>query len=207
MPTMNHLLDKNSLHNRYFVMRHGESEANVAGIVVSDPAIGVDSYSLTKLGEQQVLDSLNKQSALPKKQTVIYSSDFARTRRSAEIAAQFLEVSVIHYSKLLRERNFGNWERGDNKSYDRVYTNDAESSAHTKDNVESVDQVIDHATALVEELESKYTKKTILLVTHQDTIRILQSVFSGRDPRSHFRLPTVKNGGIRELVLTSSEDS
>ena len=42
------------LKNRYFAMRHGQSEANAAGIIVSDPANGCPRYGLTPLGRQQV---------------------------------------------------------------------------------------------------------------------------------------------------------
>ena len=48
----------NVFSNKYLIMRHGESEANVAGLIVSDPAIGCERYGLTELGRQQVLRSV-----------------------------------------------------------------------------------------------------------------------------------------------------
>ncbi len=39
--------------NTYLIMRHGESEANVADLVVSNPDIGCAKYGLTPLGKSQ----------------------------------------------------------------------------------------------------------------------------------------------------------
>ena len=39
-------------------MRHGESEANVAGVIVSDPEQGCHGYGLTEKGRLQVLHSV-----------------------------------------------------------------------------------------------------------------------------------------------------
>ena len=40
-------------YNTYLIMRHGQSEANAQGIIVSDPKIGCFRYGLTALGREQ----------------------------------------------------------------------------------------------------------------------------------------------------------
>jgi hypothetical protein len=47
------------LRNRYFVVRHGESEANVAGLISSDPAISTKIHGLTHRGFEQGLNFAN----------------------------------------------------------------------------------------------------------------------------------------------------
>lgn len=42
------------LHNTYLIVRHGQSEANVEGIVVSKPENGCGNYGLTSTGREQV---------------------------------------------------------------------------------------------------------------------------------------------------------
>ena len=42
-----------NLRNRYIGLRHGQSEANVAGIISSDPKIGSETHGLTALGRFQ----------------------------------------------------------------------------------------------------------------------------------------------------------
>ena len=39
--------------NRFFVVRHGESEANVARLIISDPAAGTKAFGLTEPGKKQ----------------------------------------------------------------------------------------------------------------------------------------------------------
>ncbi len=45
------------LRNRYFVMRHGESEANVLGVAVGDPQRGVEGFGVTDLGRRQAVEA------------------------------------------------------------------------------------------------------------------------------------------------------
>ncbi len=61
---MNHLRATPSLRNPYFVFRHGYSKANAEGIIVSQPANGIDAYGLSDLGRKQVVDSLGTPSGL-----------------------------------------------------------------------------------------------------------------------------------------------
>ena len=56
---MNHLLDIVELNSQYFIMRHGESTANVEGIIVSTPENGVTKYGLSEEGQAQVKQSIN----------------------------------------------------------------------------------------------------------------------------------------------------
>ena len=65
-----------SWSNRYLVMRHGHSEANGQGIIVSTPEIGCSRYGLTGRGREQVAATLEGWS-LPKPDR-IFSSDFLR---------------------------------------------------------------------------------------------------------------------------------
>jgi len=41
------------LKNRYFALRHGQSTANVEGVISSLPAVGIASHGLTQLGIEQ----------------------------------------------------------------------------------------------------------------------------------------------------------
>ena len=85
------------LRNRYFVMRHGESEANVLGVMVGDPRRGIEGFGLTDLGRRQALEAaaLYKKSHGPLLDgTEIVASDFRRTRETAELLAAGLGNSV-----------------------------------------------------------------------------------------------------------------
>jgi broad specificity phosphatase PhoE len=61
--------------------------------------------------------------------------------------------------------------------------------------------VLDRVTALVADLERRYSGRDILLVSHGDTLQILQAGFLRLDPSLHRRLPPLGTAEIRELHL------
>mmetsp|Transcript_4847 Transcript_4847/g.12334 ORF Transcript_4847/g.12334 Transcript_4847/m.12334 type:complete len:352 (+) Transcript_4847:28-1083(+) len=51
---VNHFVGlKDDLHHRYFALRHGQSLANVAGLIASDPEVACQKYGLSDLGKDQ----------------------------------------------------------------------------------------------------------------------------------------------------------
>lgn len=81
------------LSNRYFILRHGESTVNVAGIILSHPEEGTkEEHTLTAEGENQVRKSVAqaKSDNVLGEDTIIYSSPFSRCKRTAEIAKEIL---------------------------------------------------------------------------------------------------------------------
>jgi isoleucyl-tRNA synthetase len=89
--------------NTYFMMRHGETEFNVKGIVSTDPT----TNSLTEKGKAEVRNAAEtfRSSGID----VIYVSPFLRTRETADIIASVLgmERSAIIVDERLREFDYG----------------------------------------------------------------------------------------------------
>ena len=80
------------LTKRWFVLRHGRSEANEAGIVASRLPNAETRYGLTPAGRKEVAGSVQAaagsvQGALP---LLIIASPFLRTRQTADIAGDIL---------------------------------------------------------------------------------------------------------------------
>ncbi len=197
---MNHLLKLHKLNNRYYLMRHGQSKANLEQIIISHPDNGVlDEYALTDLGKQQAKESAEKSGLSPK--TIIFCSDFSRARETAQIVRETLGTAPVQITHALRERLFGDWESSDHGNYHRVWEADAKSAAHTENNVEAVNAVLDRATAFIVELEKKYHGEEILLVSHGDTLQILQTGFQKTDPTQHRSLKHLETAEIREAKL------
>ena len=195
---MNHLEGLAKLHNRYFFLRHGQSQANVSGVIIAHPDNGLNAYGLTDEGRRQVEASV-KASGLAKG-TIIYSSDFARTRQTAEIAQKLLGAGPINFTTSLRERGFGQLERQSALHYDEVWRKDSQDPAHQQDGVESVMDVLDRATKLIASLEEKYQDKTILLVSHGDVITVLLAAFAGLSPADYRQVSYPNPGEIRQLA-------
>jgi broad specificity phosphatase PhoE len=61
--------------------------------------------------------------------------------------------------------------------------------------------VLDRVTALVADLERRHAGRDILLVSHGDTLQILEAGFLRLDPSRHRRLSPLATAEIRELRL------
>jgi len=203
---MNHIEQLSNLKNRYYAMRHGQSMANCEGIIVSKPVNGVNDYGLSEEGRNQVKRSVEDHLQLNTNHlntdTLIFCSDFKRTCETAKQAHAHLQCSTSVVSdKRLRERNFGDFELTPDKNYQIVWTNDGEDGAHTLNNVESAESVMQRATQLLLSLEKNYQDKTILLVAHGDTLQILQAAFKKQTASMQRMLTHLETAEIRQLVL------
>ena len=188
--------------NRFSVMRHAESKANAAGIIVS--RIENDrrgDYGLTEHGRQQALAAAQS-CGLPE-DTVIYASDFARASETAEIVRAHLGTrDDVVIAEALRERRFGQWEGSATSNYARVWAADEIDPYHAEGGVEPAAAVLDRATELITELERRHSGRDILLVSHGDTLQILQAGFLNVDPSRHRSLPHLATAEIRRLNLS-----
>lgn len=200
---MNHLLHLSNLKNEYFILRHGKSLANEIGKIVSHPKDGTKSYGLTKEGRGQVEKTITE--AIDKKildsETIIISSDFKRARETAEIAKNILKTQPIILKINLRERYFGDWDQTDHNNYKETWSLDSSDASHKIKNVESVNEVVKRATEMIKELENKHSNKKILLVSHGDTLQILQTAFEKVDGKNHRSFPHLETAGLRKLNL------
>jgi broad specificity phosphatase PhoE len=187
--------------NEYFVIRHGKSLANEREIIVSDPKEGVVGYGLTEEGKLEVARTVNeaKENNILDASAIIISSDFIRARETANIAAEILGVKEVIQTPKLRERYFGQWEATHNSNYQKVWDDDVKDHTHTANDVESVADVLARGIALIKELEEKYSSQRILLVSHGDTLQILQTAFKQEHPSKHRSLDHLGTAEIRRL--------
>ena len=208
---MNHLSGADRLANRYRVMRHGQSKANEAGVIVA--AIESDrrgDYVLSEAGLRQARAAADA-CGLPA-DTVICSSDFARARQTAEIVRARIGAAEVTVAEALRERSFGDLEGDTVASYAKVWEADEADEADEANKadqagaghphgVEPAAAVLDRVTALVADLERRHAGRDILLVSHGDTLQILEAGFLRLDPSRHRRLAPLATAEIRELRL------
>jgi probable phosphoglycerate mutase len=202
---MNQLSDLDQLGNRYFGMRHGESKANVAGLIVS--RIETDrsgDYGLSDRGRLQSAEAARICGL--SERTMICSSDFARAWQTAQIVRDRLGSAEVVAATELRERNFGELDGSPATGYSRVWAADqaGEGAASTArgpvpDGIEPVTAVLDRTVALIAELERLHSGRDILLVSHGDTLAILAAGFLGVEPSQHRSVPPFGTAEIRPL--------
>lgn len=179
-------------------MRHAQSKANAGGIIVSRIANDRQGdYGLTEHGRQQALAAAQG-CGLPG-DTVIYSSDFSRAVQTAEIVRAHLGAPEVVTTAALRERCFGSWEGSATSNYALVWAADEADPGHADGNVEPAAAVLDRTAAFIAELERRHCGRHILLVSHGDTLQILQAGFLGVDPFRHRSLPHLATAEIRPL--------
>lgn len=105
-------------------------------------------------------------------------------------------------SEQLRERNFGELEHTSNENYEKVWKEDELDPNHQEFQVESVSSVATRVQKLIDTLEQDYKGHKVILVSHGDTLQILQAqVFShGKVAISQHRyLPHLNTCELRAL--------
>ncbi|WP_372806282.1 histidine phosphatase family protein [Pontiella sp.] len=186
------------LKNRYYAFRHGESLANVEGIIVSDPAVGTVKYGLSENGRHQVRESISSAGEFDS-DALIVSSDFKRTAETAEIIREVLGAAPVVFDTRLRERFFGAWEGASHENYSLAWKKDAYDPDRVFNGAESTNSVRERMWAVVEAMEEAHSGRQIILVSHGDPLMLLNTAFEGMDSRSHRSLPYFKTAGWRRL--------
>ncbi|MEZ6184307.1 MAG: histidine phosphatase family protein [Planctomycetota bacterium] len=187
-----------SLRNTYYGLRHGESEANVQGLIACDPETALKGFGLSERGRTQVQASAAAQ-ALALAGAKVVTSDFARARQTAEIAAHVLGVEPPRTDLRLRERWFGELEGEPATRYAEVWALDREDPTHTEFGVEAATAVVARLSSLIRELEEAHEGQTVLLVSHGDPLQLLGTALGGRSPGVHRELAPWQPGEVRRL--------
>lgn len=201
---MNSLKGITSLNNKYFILRHGQSEANVAGLITSDPAQCLSRYGLTEYGAKQVAATIRqaKLRGWLDAKTIIYCSDFKRTVETAEVARQILQAAKIHPSSALRERFFGTYDGKHVDAYIEIWEQDQAGKQEGQNNgVEGPEEMLDRLKNCIKALEAEYQNKCMLLVSHGDPLQVLQAAFAGLRSEQGRALKYIEPGELRELTL------
>ena len=204
-----------------FALRHGQSRANVAGIISSDPAIATCEHGLSDVGREQVTSAAEQLVARAKELScgvAICSSDFLRARHTADIChAAMVEADVavwptegVSLRQELRERWFGIFDGGKDDMYENVWREDALDESHEKFGVESVRSVLIRARRLLATVRAQLgpshsQRWLLLLVAHGDVLQILQTHFDGVDPRLHRKVAPLPTATLRAIGTLSIE--
>jgi probable phosphoglycerate mutase len=217
----NHLLQR-TLSNSFFALRHGQSLANIAKIISSDPTISTIEHGLSDLGKRQAQsagEAFANEFASKEDDcegVAVFSSDFTRARETAEIFAEELKKKKIplyndkvQLETRLRERYFGKLNGGPDTRYQEVWDVDVKDANHNDFGVESANSVLERTSKLICELDDVLNhsgkKYKCVVVAHGDVLQILQTGFLKHiDASKHRSLEHLETATIRELNLTSA---
>ncbi len=184
------LKSKIEKRNTYTLIRHGEAESNVLGIISS---ADLSIHGLTDLGRQQVEASIKelqkRKAAEGKKITKIYSSDFRRTRETAEMAANILGIpkDQIVFDHRLGECSGGELEGKTWGEHWNLMTTPKERMYDRPAGGESVFDVKVRATQAMYDIDAKNDNEDILVIAHGLPLRMIKYSSLGRTARDLLR--------------------
>lgn len=174
--------------NRYLLMRHGHSQANQQGLIISSPERGLNDFGLSAMGEQQLAKAVAEW-GWPAPSRVVHSDFLRTTQTAARVASAFKLERVV--DKRLRERFFGDFEGQADAHYPDVWALDSLDAGHCQHQVEAVSSVAARMSAVMEGLEQQYDGETILLVSHGDPLQILLTALAKKPLTQHREQPAL----------------
>ena len=164
--------------NSYFVMRHGEALSNTTGFLNDDDS---QENGLTDAGKKKVRQQAAeiKQKGISK----IVVSPLLRTQETAKIIAEELGLSEesVLTDERLREIEFGIFNGKPVKEYHDFFKSSRALVCTRPEGGESWCDVKVRVGDALYELERKYQKENILLITHNSPAFMLARVVQGDD--------------------------
>lgn len=162
--------------NSYIIMRHGQATSNVDGWLAGGTETGKFVSKLTKTGMEQVRmagEKIKKEGI-----DIIYASPYRRTRETADSISKITGARVV-FDKRLSEINFGVFNHKKVTEYKLFYAADGRTEADRftipPEKGETLHQVRARALDFLKDIDGKYEKKKILVVSHGDVLWMLQS--------------------------------
>jgi broad specificity phosphatase PhoE len=169
------------------LVRHGETDWNRDGRWQ-----GHSDTHLNDSGREQAARLADELDGVD----VIYSSDLARARETAEIVAERVDLPV-HLDPRLRERSFGAWEGKTGPEIESEF-----AAAHAKwlaggpgaDDAEPFAEFAARVESFLAEVVARHPDETVLIVAHGGSIRVIHARAQGLDyVRDHRLIPGVPN--------------
>ncbi|MCK4520685.1 class I tRNA ligase family protein [Candidatus Parcubacteria bacterium] len=191
------LLKQKFSTNKYFILRHGESECFKKHILsYKNKGAGCP---LTKKGREQIKKAV--QELKKEKIDLIFSSDFLRTKQTAEIISKEIGKKV-KYDKRLIEVNIGIFDGKNIKEYRKLFEGKIDKFDKRPFKGESYTDVKKRVYDFLKEVDKKYKNKNILIVSHGGPILMAESIvkgFSQQEITQHWQDRSMDVGELRRL--------
>ncbi len=186
--------------NEYYVMRHGEAENNVQGVLNNKDR---NRFHLTELGKKQVADEGDKfkKELKGKRLDLIVVSPLARTQETAKIMAEKLGLGD---DSIITEERLHEFDMGvlDGKPIGELIDGfpHAERFDRWPEAGENYSNIKKRAGDVLYELEDKYKDKNILIVTHEVPAYLMITAARGLD-RDQILQMSIEESGFKNADL------
>jgi len=203
------LLALQPLKNKYRAFRHGHALTNELSLLVSTPELDSHGFGLTNKGIEQVEQSFQVNFGdgnLSSDHFMLLSSPLARCRDSAVILQNLFKNSLnLQVPLLIREeladRNYGEFENTNAKNWEQLKKSDLVDPFRSDFSAESVAEMCQRLVSMVADLEGSLQDKTFILVSHCDTIQVLEALFFSTIVKHYSDINALDNAEMRCLTL------
>lgn len=185
-------------NNRFLLMRHGVAEHNTKEVLASGPESKGKVSRLTREGKAQVEEAVK--SLKKEKIDLIFVSPYARARETAKIVGKSIKAKIIE-DKRLGEINAGifNWKTI--KEYNSFFDTVSEKFLKAPSGGESLTQVKERVFEFIDEVDSAYFGKNILVISHGDPLWMLEAASKNLTDEDVFSVPPFRTAEWREIAF------
>ncbi len=194
--SLKELDDSRFSENNFYFLRHGESDHNLTDIIAAGPERGKNISKLTKKGLAQAEEAgKNIKKMLGKnKLDFIFASPYQRTKQTAKAVAKQTKAKLI-FDKRLVEIDAGifNWRVVG--EFHKFFENSLERFTKSPAGGENLNDVKKRMFGAILDINSKYSGKNILIVSHGDPLWVLEGAMKGLDNEEILNLDYIKTDG------------
>ncbi len=194
------LLEQKYTTNRYFVLRHGTTKYidELKGIIY--PKSADFSLGLTKKGVEEIKKVAKRLKKL--KIDLIFSSDYKRTKETAEIVAKELGIKV-KFDKKLRDVNLGIYRGKKKTELFKAFPDIKDRFYKKPKGGETWLSCRKRMLKFLKQIDKKYKNKKILIVSHGDPLWLLEGALKGLSKeelvKQKLKRKTIKPGQLKEI--------
>ena len=163
------------MRNKYILMRHGETKYQAKGI---EDILYTKEEQFSLPITQRAKKTIKETTRNLKGVDLIFSSDYYRTRQTAQIVAKELNLS-IGFDKRLRDTDFGVFGGGPASKYKEYFSSKLQRFTKRIPKGESWRDVKKRAVDFLKEIDKKRKNKTILIISHADPLWLLAGFLKG----------------------------
>ncbi len=178
--SLKELDDNRFSENNFYFLRHGQAEHNLTDIIAAGPERGIHISKLTQKGIAQAEEAgKNIKKMLGKgKLDLIITSPYYRTKQTAKAVAKHTKAKLI-FDKRLVEIDTGVFNWRNVREFHKFFENPLERFTKSPAGGENLNDVKRRMFRAILDINTEYSGKNILIVSHGDPLWVLEGAMRG----------------------------